>query len=100
MEVEVDQREVGTPPVMVLGDAAVADLVEAEDTLQDAEGMFYLRSNSRLGRVLSPGFFIDIVLIFRPTAGPVLGMRSGLTDRRGLALIAAIASHLALLAVQ
>jgi hypothetical protein len=40
MEVEVDQREVGTPPVMVLGDAAVADLVEAEDTLQDAEGMF------------------------------------------------------------
>jgi hypothetical protein len=27
---------------MVLGDAAVADLVEAEDALQDAEGMLDL----------------------------------------------------------
>src|SRR5260370_17928763 len=73
MEVEVDQREAGAQPVMVLGDAAVADLVEAEDALEDAEGMFYFRSDSALGRVLPPGFFIDILLIFGPTDGLVMG---------------------------
>jgi hypothetical protein len=100
MEVEVDQREAGAQLMMVLGDAAVADLVEAEDALEDAEGMFYFRSDSGLGRVLPLGFFIDIVLIFRPTAGHVMGMRGGLADRCVLTLIAAIAPHLALLAVQ
>jgi hypothetical protein len=43
VEIQVDQREVGAQPVMVLGQAAVPHLVEAEDTLQDAE------------RVLDPG---------------------------------------------
>ena len=75
MEVEVDQREACAQPMMVLGDAAVADLVEAEDALEDAEGMFYFRSDSGLGRVLPLGLFIDIVLIFRTTAGHVMGMR-------------------------
>jgi hypothetical protein len=38
MEVEVDQREAGAQPMMVLGDAAVADLVEAEDALRMRKG--------------------------------------------------------------
>lgn len=37
VEVEVDESEVGAEPVMVLGDASVAHLVEAEDALQDTE---------------------------------------------------------------
>jgi hypothetical protein len=43
VEIEVDQGEAGAQPVVVLGDAAVAHLVEAEDALQDAEHMFDLR---------------------------------------------------------
>src|ERR1700719_16066 len=31
VEVEIDQGEVGAQPVMVLGDAAVSHLIEAED---------------------------------------------------------------------
>ena len=46
VQVEVDEGEVGAQPVMVPGDASVSHLVEAEDTLQDAEDMFYLRSYS------------------------------------------------------
>jgi hypothetical protein len=52
VQVEVDQREVGAEPVMVLFDAPVFHLVEAEDAFQYAESMFYFRSDPRLGRVL------------------------------------------------
>ena len=44
VQVEVDEGEVGAEPVMVLGDASVAHLVEAEDALQDTEDVFYFRS--------------------------------------------------------
>jgi hypothetical protein len=37
VEVQVHQGEVGAQPVMVLRDASVSHLVEAEDPLQDAE---------------------------------------------------------------
>lgn len=37
LEIEVDQGEAAAQPVMVLGDAAVAHHIEAEDALQDAE---------------------------------------------------------------
>jgi hypothetical protein len=39
MEVQIDQREVGAESVMVLFDAAVSHLVEAEDSLQYPERM-------------------------------------------------------------
>jgi hypothetical protein len=52
MEVQVDQREAGAEPVMVLGDASVAHLVEAEDALQDAERMLDLGPYTRLTAVL------------------------------------------------
>ena len=52
VEVEVDQGEVGAQPVVVLGDASVSDLVEAEDALQDAEHMLYLSPHTRLTPVL------------------------------------------------
>ena len=35
MQVEVDEGEVRAQPMVVLGDASVSHLVEAEDTLQD-----------------------------------------------------------------
>jgi hypothetical protein len=77
VEVEIHQGEVRAQPVVVLGDAAVPRLLEAEDTLQDAEHMFDLGSYTGLCRVLPLGFFVHIVLIFRPAAGHVPGMRSG-----------------------
>ena len=52
MEVEIDQGEVCAQPVMVLRDAAVSHLVEAEDPLQDAEDMFHLGPNAGLTPVL------------------------------------------------
>ena len=85
---------------MVLRDPPVSDLVETEDTLQYPESMFYFRSHSRLRRVLPLGCFVHIVFELRPPAGHILRVRRGLADRRGLALIAAIAPHLALFAVQ
>jgi hypothetical protein len=42
MEVEVDEREAGAQSVVVLGQAAVAYFVEAEDAFQDVERMFHL----------------------------------------------------------
>ena len=42
VKVEVDEGEVRAQPVMVLRDASIPHLVEAEDALQDAEDMFYL----------------------------------------------------------
>src|ERR1700730_10319704 len=85
---------------MVLRDPAVSHLVEAEDAFQDAEHVFYLRSDARLGRILPPGFFVHVVLELRPAAGHVLGLGSGLLDRFRLALIAAIAPYLCFFAVQ
>ena len=52
MEVEIDQREVGAQPVVVLGDAAISDLVEAEDALQYAEHMLHLGTHTGLTPVL------------------------------------------------
>ncbi len=44
VEVEIDEGEVRAQPVMVLRDASIPHLVEAEHPLQDAEDMFYFRS--------------------------------------------------------
>ena len=100
MQVEVDQGEVRAQPMVVLGDASIPHLVEAEDALQDAEDMLYFRSYSGFRRVLLLCNFIDMVLELRSLAGHVLGLWRGLLDRLGLALVAAIAPHFALLAMQ
>src|SRR5450759_1217272 len=59
VQVEIDQREAGAQPVMVLRDSPVSHLVEAEDAFQYPENMFYFRSYPRLSRVLTPGFFVQ-----------------------------------------
>src|ERR1035437_5270262 len=100
VHVEVHQGEVRAQPIMVLRDAPVSRLVEAEDALEDAEHVFYFRSYFRLSRVLAACFFVDIVLELGPAAGPVMSVRRCLADRFRLALIAAVAPHLAFLAVQ
>ncbi len=65
MEIQVDQREAGAQLVVVLRDAPIAYLVEAEDTLEDAERVFHLRSYSRLTGVLffcnSSTYFLNFV---------------------------------------
>jgi hypothetical protein len=52
VEVEVHQREADAQPVVILGQAAVAHFVEAENTFQDAERMFHLGPHARLTPVL------------------------------------------------
>ena len=100
VQVEIDQSEVRAESVMVLRDASVSHLVEAEDAFQDPEHMFYFGSYSRFRRVLLFSDFIDIVLELRSLAGHVLGVRCGLPDRLRLALIAAVTPDLALFAMQ
>ncbi len=51
VKVEVDEGEVRAEPVMVLRDASVSHLVEAEDKLRDAEDMFNLGSYFRFRRI-------------------------------------------------
>jgi hypothetical protein len=46
VDVEVHQCEVRAQPVVVLGDASVSDLVEAEDALEDAEHMLHWSARS------------------------------------------------------
>ena len=52
VEIEVHQGEVRAQSVMVLRKAPVSDLVEAEDTLQDAERMLHLGPHAGLTSVL------------------------------------------------
>src|SRR5271157_4071643 len=72
----------------------------SEDTLEDAKRMFHFGPNSRLSRVLAPGFFIHMILVSGPAASHILCLRRGSANSFSLALIAAIAPYLALLAVQ
>ncbi len=52
VHVEVRQGEVRAQPVVVLRDASIAHLVEAEDALHDAERMLHLGAHARLTPVL------------------------------------------------
>ena len=97
--VEIDQREAGAQPVVILSEFPASHCVEAEDALQYPERMLHLSSDMRLGRVLALGFFVYIVLELGAAVGHVLGVRSGLTHLIALPLITCIAPHFALLAV-
>src|SRR5277367_5199149 len=77
VQVEIAQREAGAQPVVVLLDASVSHLLEAKDTFQDPERMFYFGSDSGLGGVAPPGLFVDIVLEPGSSAGHVLGVGRG-----------------------
>jgi len=98
--VEVDQREAGAESIVVLLQAPVPPIVEAEDTLQYPERMLHLRSHSGLGRVLAPGLFIHIVLEPGAAAGHILRVRRCLADAISLPLIPGIAPYFPLLAVE
>ncbi len=63
---EMDQGEAGAQPVVILFEPPVSHLVEAEDPPQYPERRFPFRSDSRLGCILAPGFFVHIV--FEPGA--------------------------------
>lgn len=52
VEVEVNESEAGAQSVVVLGHPPIAHLVEAEDSFEDAERMFYLRPHARLTFIL------------------------------------------------
>jgi hypothetical protein len=64
---------------------------EAEDALQDAEGMFDLGPHTRLCPVLCPLELVHPVLSSGSLARHILCLRSGFLDRLGLAVVAAIA---------
>ena len=100
MHVEIDQREGRAQPLVILPDAPVSHLGKSEDPFEDAERMFDFGSHASLGGVLALGLLIHIVLLFDPARNHVLRLRRGSMDGLGLALISAVAPHLALFAVQ
>jgi hypothetical protein len=81
---------------MVFRQTAVAYLLEAEDSFEDAERMFDLRPHTRLTLVLSVLYLVHVALV-SGSVGHILSPGCGLLDRFGLALVASVASHLALL---
>jgi hypothetical protein len=48
VQIEIHQSEIRAQPVMVLRDASVPHLVEAEHTIQDVDRMLYLGPYTRL----------------------------------------------------
>ena len=86
--------------MVVLGDAPVAHLVEAEDALHDAEDMLYLGPHARLTLFFflcnSSTSALNFVNL------QVISWACGAVSRIGfgLALIAAVAPYLAFLAMQ
>ena len=52
VEAEIDQSEAGAEPMVVLGQSAVAHLVEAEDAFQDMKRMLDLGPHARLTFIL------------------------------------------------
>ena len=85
---------------MILGDASVPHLVEAEHPLQDAEGMLDLGPYTRLTAVFLFLQLVHIVLELRALTGHVLGLRRDLFDRLCPPMIATVAPHLALLPME
>src|SRR5580698_2747800 len=98
--VQIHQREGRADPLVVFPDTPIAHLYESEHTLENAERMLHFGSNSSLGCVIAPGFFVHIILEPGPAASHVLRFRRGGMDGLGLALIASIAPYLALCSMQ
>lgn len=65
VQIQVCQRKVHAQPIVVLCQAAVSHLVEDEDTLQDAQGMFHLGSDFRLYPVLAALVLVTKLLNLR-----------------------------------
>src|ERR1035438_2478361 len=78
--IEIHQREAGAESIVILSQAPISHLVEAEDALQYPERMLDFGSDARFGRVLALGFFVHIVLELGAAAGHVLCVRRGLAD--------------------
>ena len=97
--IEVHQREAGTQSSVILFESAVSHLIEAKYALQYSEGMLHFCSDSGLGRVLTLGLFVHIVLELSSAAGHVLSVRSGFADNIALSLIAGVSPHLAFFAM-
>src|SRR5258708_4889920 len=98
--VQIHQREGCAYPLVVFPDAPIAHLGKSEDALEDAEWMLDFGSHASFDCVLALGLFVNVVFVFGPARSHILRLGCGCANRLGLALIAAIAPHLALLAVQ
>ena len=84
----------------ILGQPPVAHLHEAEDALDDAEGMLDPGAYLRLGSVLRPLNLIDRILEPIATVGEVLRLRRMRADDLALPVIGRVAPDARLLAMQ
>src|SRR5208282_6264770 len=97
---QVHQGAGGKESVGILRQSAVAHLHEPELQLQHAEHVLYFGSNRRLGSVLRPLDFVEVVSMPIAAMGAVLRSRRTLVDDIGLPAIRLIAPHSRLLPVQ
>jgi hypothetical protein len=99
-QVQIGQRTGDQQPVCILRQAPVAGLHEAEDALDDEEGMLDLGAHAGLGLVLRPLFLIDRILVAVATVGEVFRLRSMRSNDVALPLIGRITPQAGLLPVQ
>src|SRR5258708_29494049 len=99
-KVEVSQRRRDFEAVQVLGEAAVADLLEAEHPLDHPDGVLDLSAHLRLGAVLRLFQLVDPTFAAVPAVREVLRPWSTGTDRLRLPLITLAAPHPRLAPIQ
>src|SRR5205809_810437 len=99
-QVQIGQRRGHEQTMRVLGQATVTHFDEAEDALDDADGVLDLGPDPRLGAILGPLFWRQVPVATPTPLGEVLGLWRMLPNQCLLSSIASIAVHPPLAAMQ
>src|SRR6266705_2713135 len=99
-QVQIGQRRGHEQPMRILGQAAVTHFDEAEDALDDADGVLDLGPDPRLGAILGALFRGQVAIATTALLGEVLRLRRMLPNQFLLSSIASVAVDPSLATVQ
>src|SRR6266853_5599704 len=99
-QVKIGQRGGHEQAMRVLGQATVTHFDEAEDALDDADGVLNLGPDPRFGAILGALFRRQVAIATTAFLGKVLGLRRVLPNQFLLSRIASVAVDPPLAAVQ
>jgi len=85
---------------VILAEATVAHLGKSERAFEYAKRMFHLRPDAGLGRVLTLGLFVYVVLVLEPADWSYPAPQEQPRGLPPLALIRTVTPHLLLFTVQ
>lgn len=97
---QVGQRSAHLQPIQVLGQAAVAHLLEAEHALHDVDAVFDFRAHRGLATIARLDPLIDRDSPAIASVGEITGTGHGLADRVLLPLVGLITPYARLFAMQ